>query len=137
MEFNATFIVSVISFIVFTFLMNIIFYAPISKVKYEREKIITDTLDDAEKSKKEADLLNNEREQKILQAAEEGKKILSTTVDKANTKSSKITSDAKEKSVAAISEQKQTLIEEAELSRKELNASAKSIAEGIVSKILG
>ena len=137
MEFNATFIVSVISFIVFTFLMNIIFYAPISKVKYEREKIITDTLNDAEKSKKEADLLNNEREQKILQATEEGKRIISTTVDKANTKSSKITSDAKEKSVAEISEQKQTLIEEAELSRKELNASAKSIAEGIVSKILG
>ena len=40
MEFNATFIVSVISFIIFTLLMNEILYKPVSKIVEEREHTI-------------------------------------------------------------------------------------------------
>ena len=36
MEFNATFFVTAISFIVFTFIMNKIFYTPLTKVIDER-----------------------------------------------------------------------------------------------------
>lgn len=137
MEFNATFIVSVISFIVFTILMNQVFYAPISKIKEEREKIITDTLSEAEKSQKEADMLNTEHENKITQATSESKKIISITIDNANKESLKMTSEAKERSIIEIINQKQTLMTEAEYSRQELVRSAKVIANDIVNKILG
>ena len=40
MEFNATFIASAISFIVFTLIMNAVFYKPLGKVVSERQKFI-------------------------------------------------------------------------------------------------
>ena len=137
MEFNATFIVSVISFILFTLLMNRIFYAPISKVKDEREKIITDTLNEAEKSQQEADKINAERESKLSNAADESRGIIAKTVDKANNKSAKMTAEAKEKSIAEINEKTSMLMAEADEARKTLNSSAKDIAESITKKILG
>ena len=137
MEFNATFIVSVISFILFTILMNMIFYAPITKIKDQREKIITDTLNEAEKSQQNADKLNAERENKLSEASDKSRDIITSTVKKANVQSSEMTSEAKEKSVAEINEQKSVLAKEAESARKELSASAKGIAESITKKILG
>lgn len=43
MEFNATFFVTAISFIVFTFIMTKFFYAPLTKVIDEREDFINKT----------------------------------------------------------------------------------------------
>lgn len=47
LEFNATFLVSMISFIVFIIIMNAIFYKPILGVIEEREKFINDHYNDA------------------------------------------------------------------------------------------
>ncbi len=51
MEFNATFIVSAISFIVFTIIMNAIFYKPIQKIVTERQKFIDENYEEAKKHK--------------------------------------------------------------------------------------
>ena len=42
MEFNATFLATIISFIVFVFLMNKILYAPILNIMEERKNFIND-----------------------------------------------------------------------------------------------
>lgn len=42
MEFNATFIITTISFILFTFIMNKIFYAPLGKIIDERQNTLTE-----------------------------------------------------------------------------------------------
>ena len=55
MEFNATFLVSAISFIVFTILMNKILYAPLEKIVDERENFINGNYSDA-KNADEKDL---------------------------------------------------------------------------------
>lgn len=47
MEFNATFLISAISFILFTLIMNKIFYKPLERVMDERQKFIDDTKSDA------------------------------------------------------------------------------------------
>lgn len=41
-EFNATFIVSIVSFVIFIFIMNYIFYRPILSVIRKREEYIAD-----------------------------------------------------------------------------------------------
>ena len=51
LEFNATFLVSMISFIVFIIIMNAIFYKPILGVIEERENFINDHYNDAKNSK--------------------------------------------------------------------------------------
>lgn len=137
MEFNATFLVSVISFIVFTILMNMIFYAPISKIIEERDKLVSDTLNDAAKKQSEADRLNSEREQKLSEASDKGKKIISETIDGANKESSKMTSEAKERSIIQINDQKISLLKQAQSIQTDLDKSAEEIAEKITTKILG
>lgn len=57
LEFNATFLVSMISFIVFIIIMNAIFYKPILGVIEERENFINDHYNDAKNSKDKAQSL--------------------------------------------------------------------------------
>ena len=47
MEFNATFIASAISFIVFSIIMNAIFYKPLGNIVVQRQKFIDETLEEA------------------------------------------------------------------------------------------
>ena len=57
MEFNATFFVTAISFIVFTFIMNKIFYTPLTKVIDEREEFINNAVTEAKDNTNQAENL--------------------------------------------------------------------------------
>ena len=61
MEFNATFIISAISFIVFTLIMNAIFYKPLQKVVSERQKFIDETLEEAKVHTKKSEAILKDR----------------------------------------------------------------------------
>ena len=50
MEFNATFLATIVSFIVFVFLMNKVLYAPILNVMEARKNFIADNFKTAEKN---------------------------------------------------------------------------------------
>ena len=65
MEFNATFLVSVISFIIFTIIMNKIFYKPLENVMDERQKFIDDAKSDALNSNNRADAILKEKEDRL------------------------------------------------------------------------
>lgn len=137
MEFNATFLVSAISFILFVFLMNKIFYAPLEKIIYEREKLVDDTLNEAKKSREMATGLLEERERKLNKAFDDSKKIINDGVLKANKTSKELTSNAKNDSINEINIQKEKLDAQSGKIREELESSSKEIAEQIISKILG
>ena len=87
MEFNATFLVSAISFLVFVFIMNKIFYAPLTDIIEKREKLVDDTLNEAKNSRDKASGILTERENKLTKARDDKKKIISSSVEKANTDS--------------------------------------------------
>ena len=86
MEFNATFLISAISFVVFTFIMNAIFYKPLTEIIEEREKFINKTLDDAKNSQNIAqELLKNKEktplnEKEILKVLKTAKEVLEEMV---------------------------------------------------------
>ena len=65
MEFNGTFLVSIISFIVFVFLMNKILYLPMEKIVSQRKNFIDDNINTANENNKKADELSVEREEKL------------------------------------------------------------------------
>ena len=52
MEFDATFLFAVISFLVFIFIMNKVFYAPILRIMQERQKFVEITTIVQKKHKK-------------------------------------------------------------------------------------
>ena len=95
LEFNATFLVSMISFIVFIIIMNAIFYKPIFKVINEREKYINDRYDDAKNSKDKAQKLLDEKDKRLNETLFEAKKIVSDRVNQANEEAKTKTDNAK------------------------------------------
>ena len=74
MEFNATFLVSAISFILFTLIMNKIFYKPLEKVMAERQKFIDDAKTDAFNSSSKADAILKDREDRLNKSTADSKK---------------------------------------------------------------
>ncbi len=137
MEFNATFLVSAISFIVFVFLMNKIFYAPLEQIIGEREKLVGDTLNEAYSLKEEANRLLQDREAKLNKATEDHKKIINDGVKKANSKADLLLSEAKSNAVESLKELKAELDNKTLEAKQELNEHIKGLAEQITTKILG
>lgn len=137
MEFNATFIVSAISFLVFVYFMNKIFYAPLTNIITEREKLVDDTLNEAKNSRENASNLLQERENKLNRAHEKSKKIISESVENANLKSKELSEKAKNDSIAEINKQKSDLKEQNDLVKNKLDNVVKDLADVIETKILG
>ena len=59
-EFNATFIVSMISFVIFIFIMNMIFYKPILNIIKKREDYINNNYDTAKNFSSKTELCKSE-----------------------------------------------------------------------------
>lgn len=137
MEFNATFLVSAISFLVFVYLMNKIFYAPLESIITEREKLVDDTLNDAKKSRAAAAELLQDRELKLNQAFEESRKLINGSVEAANIDSKEKTSQAKADSINSINTQKIDLDKQKEFVNSQLDSAVDELANLITSKILG
>ena len=135
MEFNATFFVSAISFIVFTFIMNLIFYKPLSKVINERKNLINDALSDAKNSTEQADSILKNKTERLQKTAKDSKKLINDRINEANEKLKILTSNAKLKSNEDIESAKEKLKLEAQ--ELEKNLEIKYIAEVISSKVLG
>lgn len=137
MEFNATFLVSIISFIVFTWIMNMIFYCPLENVITERQEFINGTSNDARNMSEQADKILADKESKLLKAHDEAKKVLSTNVSKANENAKKMTDDAKRQSSESILSAKKELNNQAEQTKELIKDNIKELAETISQKILG
>ena len=135
MEFNATFLVSVISFIIFTIIMNKIFYKPLENVMDERQKFIDDAKSDALNSNNRADA--KEKEDRLNKSASDSKKLVAGKLNAANENSKTLTDNAKQKSQDEISSAKSNLQNEALQTSEELKSKVKDLAEVISSKILG
>ena len=137
MEFNATFLVSAISFIVFVFLMNKIFYAPLEKIIIKREQLVDDTLNEAKISRDNALSLLQEREDKLIKASNDSKSIVNNMVSVANENARTKTAEAKNSSIEQLKIHKQELDQQAVTAKNELCGTVQEIANQIVEKILG
>ena len=134
MEFNATFLVSAISFILFTIIMNKIFYKPLESVMNEREKFINDNIYDAKLSSDKADAITKDREEKLGKSLVDAKALVARKINNANENSRNLTDQAKQKSKEDIKSAKDALLNEAENSERDLKI--EELADVIYSKVL-
>lgn len=95
MEFNATFIVSFISFIVFTIVMNMILYNPINNIILKRKELVDKNYEEANKNSEQKETVLQEREDKLSKAIDEAKNLVAEKTTEANIKKDEITSNAK------------------------------------------
>jgi len=136
MEFNATFLVSAISFIMFVFIMNIIFYAPLEKIINEREKLVADTIDEANKASDEAQKLLQDRDEKLRNTAIESKNYITKKLEKANFDVKNEISKAKAESIKQINDYKKELEKQEEQISDELSQTIDDTAKIIMAKVM-
>lgn len=136
MEFNATFLISAISFILFTLLMNKIFYRPLGKIMNERENFINDNLNDAKISNDKAEFLLKDKDEKLAKSLIEARAIVSKELDATNKQSAQITTQAKQKAKDEVDLAKQNLSYEVEGFEDELNSKINELSEFLKNKII-
>lgn len=81
MEFNATFLASIVSFLVFVFLMNKILYAPVERIVAERKLFIEGNYESADKNHQKADELTQQREEKLADAKDNARLAYADSVN--------------------------------------------------------
>ena len=136
MEFNATFLISAISFILFTLLMNKIFYKPLGKIMNERENFINDNLNDAKISNDKAEFLLKDKDEKLAKSLIEARAIVSKELDATNKQSAQITAQAKQKAKDEVDLAKQTLSNEVDGFEGELNSKISELSDCLKDKII-
>ncbi len=137
MEFNATFLVSAVSFILFCFIMNAIFYKPLQKVVLEREKFIDETNKEADENYEKSEALIKDKNDKIEAAKLDSKKVILDKTEEMKSKKAQMTEEARTSATSMINSAKTDMNNEKENSQAVLDEESKKLADEIVSKILG
>ena len=102
MDFNATFIIAFISFIVFIFIMNKILYAPIYNVIQKRKNLIDNNYEQAKKNSDEANAILEEKKQTLLKANNDVRKKTIEMIEQTKNKNVSMINEAKKQSMSEI-----------------------------------
>lgn len=137
MEFNATFFVSAISFLLFTLIMNKIFYKPVSDIMNKRQNFIDENLQCAKYSSDKADAIINDREDQLQKSIQASKKTVADASIKASIKAQAMTQEAKQKSRIEINERKNEIYNDALKLEENIKPQIKELAQAIVLKVTG
>jgi len=137
MEFNATFLVSIISFLVFMKIMNAIFYIPLTSVIEEREGLVHDNLETSKSMREKADAIFKDKEERLTESAKKARQILVDKTNEANSILKTQTDDAKTTAAKRTEELKTELSKAENDARATLNSKTEELAHTIVGKVLG
>ncbi len=137
-EFNATFIVAILSFTVFIMIMNTIFYRPILSIIRKRENYINSNYEDSKRFEADANEYKTTHAAKIEQIQEKCRHEFKKTVEKTQNKATDKVKMAKENSKFEILQKKEKIMQdEAQLKQTLKHTVVKDLASSIASKILG
>lgn len=137
MEFNATFLITAISFITFTILMNVILYRPLEKIVEERKELIEKNYSDSESAKLETKSILEKKAQELALAKAEARDSVTSKLKKDYDESAEKLREGKIESVRYISEQKEKLKSESEMTEANLSENIKQYAQMIKDKLFG
>ena len=137
MEFNGTFLATIITFITFVILMNQILYAPILGIMEKRRAIIDDNYKSAQENNTKSAELAAEKEEKLSQAKDEAKGKYNETVDEFKAQRDETVANAHN---SAKEELERSGIELENVSnevKNSLKGSMTDLANDIVEKVIG
>ena len=137
MEFNATFIVTIITFVLFVILMNKILYTPILEIMERRKSFIENNYKEAEDNKSKANELKEEKDSMLLNAKDTARDKYNQAIDGYKAQKEDIVSEA---NISAKEELEQSKIELEQVSNEIKNAlkgSMTDLANDIVEKVIG
>ena len=136
MEFNATFFVVLISFLMFTYFMNKILYVPISNIIEKRNDVIKSEYDKAKVADEEAAALKKQKEDILFTSNNEARKLVAEKVDTANSEAKGLLLDAKQNIMKNIQIQREELTKNSDELKDKLDNVIERLSEEIVSKVI-
>ena len=137
MEFNATFLATIISFIVFVFLMNKVLYAPILNIIEERKNYIEKNHKSAIENNEKTNAIIAEIEDKKSVAKDDAKNQYGEIIDEYKAQKNQLIQEAKEQASNELKDSDAELTNASNNLKEELKNSMLSLANDIVEKIIG
>ena len=137
MEFNATLIISAISFIIFVIVMNQIMYKPVLAVMQKRQEYIDNNRLAAEEHEKQANRLLDEKDKKICEAHKKSRDIVAAKTESIKNEKAKVLDNAKIEMSAMLDGQKKELYNEKNNIYLSFRDNVADIANNITTKLIG
>lgn len=137
MEFNATFLATIISFLVFVILMNKILYAPILGIMEARRNFIEGNFADADKNNSKSEELVKQKEEKLSGAKEDARSKYLESIDEFKTKKSEVIKAAQDLAKEEINNSNIELVRLSDEVKDSLKGSISGLADDIVEKLIG
>lgn len=137
MEFDATFLIAVISFVVFVFIMNKIFYAPVLRIMQERQKLVSDNFNSARMTSEETNAQARYYGEELEKSRNEARQKVAQQSQQLKQERSKAVSEFKKELFDNISIEKENLRKSAIEAKEVLKDSVVDIAKEISAKLLG
>ena len=137
MEFNGTFLATIITFILFVFIMNRVLYRPILGIMEERKNFIDSNYKSAKENDSKTDELCAEKEAKLNDARDNARGKYLETVEEFKTKKADIVSDAQKNSADELDRSRAELQQVSDEVKNGLKASMNDLANDIVEKVIG
>jgi F-type H+-transporting ATPase subunit b len=138
LEFNATFLIAMFSFVVFILIMNAIFYKPILNIMRKREEYINSNYEDSKRFDDTASELTISRNSKLEQTKDKCRHEVKKSIDKVQADSLEKISQVKEETKQAIQVKKEELKTQENVLKQQINDTVvNDLASSILSKLSG
>ena len=137
MEFNGTFFVTIITFIVFVFLMNKILYAPILNIMQERKEFIDENYKTAKDNDEKIAEITKEKSCLLNSAKETAKEQYNEKIDEYKNKRTEFVEKAQDSSREELNNSEKELINLSNEAKESLKCSMTDLANSIVEKVIG
>ena len=137
MEFNGTFLATIISFILFVILMNKLLYKPIRRIVNERTDYINNNYLSADKNNKEAEELVTERDEKITEAKDGARLKYNEIVEGYKLQKNEVIQTTRAETDESLKQEYDKLNNVSNEAKESLKWKMNELASDIAEKILG
>lgn len=137
MEFNGTFFVAIISFLIFVFVMNKVLYVPVRKIVAQRREFIEGNYSDAEENNKKAEHLEQNREDKLIETKDSARKQYNEMLNEFKSERAEIVQSARQQAGNELDEESVKLTNVSNEAKDRLKGSMNDLANDIVEKVIG
>ncbi len=135
-KINATFILTVLNFILLVKVLQVILWAPMMKFLDERAKKIKDSLQVAEENKRRSEELKVEHDEIVKEARRKANEIIEKAMAASSNESRGILAQAHEQAQATIDAASEEIKMEAERIKQELREDVAAMTVGLAGKVL-
>lgn len=136
-DFDATLPVMAIQFLLFTAIMNVVFYKPLTKAIDERNQYIRSNKTEAQERISKAKHLGEQYEQELAQARRQSQQVIESAQDDAKEMAAQQIAAAQKEVQAQLQQTQQELDQQKQSALSSLEGQVEALSNQMLEKLLG